>query len=314
VSLPAWPGDAADREVAVPVATVWSGPDAPRDVDAPAVADAPDLAAWTSGLDATGRLGLVGRTLTQGLLGEPVQVRSERGGWVEVRLPWQESSQDPAGYPGWMRGSHLAEPARHRCAAAASVVSRFARVRVDQGPGEQVSFGTVLCRDDDADEVAVRLPGGRRGRVPVDAVRASDPTQPPAPTAELVLATARAFLGLRYLWGGTSAWGLDCSGLVHLTLRGLGALVPRDAHDQAAHPGVRSVDPAAVRPGDLWFFGRDDGRVTHVGFVSDRTSPDGAPLMLHAPERDGGGLLEEAPMDARRRASLLGAGRLELSR
>lgn len=311
MSAAGWWDDAADLEVAVPVATVWSSPDAPRDQDAPAVADRPDLVAWTSGLDAAGRLGLAGRTLTQGLLGEPVRIRAERPGWVEVRLPWQRSGRDPDGYPGWMRRSHLAEPVRP-AGAAVSVLAPTARLSTDPGTTTPVSFGTVLRRDGQAPgDVAVLLPGGRRGRVPEGAT-----TRPGRPVEPLevgrVLQTARTFLGLRYLWGGLSAWGLDCSGLVHLTLRGLGRLVPRDARDQASYEGLTTVDPGAVRPGDLWFFSRDD-RVTHVGFVSDRTAPDGNPLMLHAPERDGGGLVEEAPLDGRRRATLLGAGRLGLT-
>ncbi len=295
-------------EVAVPVATVWLSPEAPRDLDAPALLDRPDLVSWTAGLDAAGRTGLVGRTLTQALLGEPADVRSERGDWVEVRLPWQGSSLDPAGYPGWVRRSHLAGPAPG-AGATVRVVTPTAQLRLEGGSAEQVSFGTVLRRDPH-DERAVLLPGGRRGRLRGDAARRSDRVEASPLTSDRILDTARAFLGLRYLWGGTSSWGLDCSGLVHLTLRGLGRLAPRDAHDQAAGPGLEPVDPAAVRPGDLWFFGRDDGRVTHVGLVSDRTGPDRSPLMLHAPERDGGGLVEEAPLDARRRATLLGAGRL----
>jgi cell wall-associated NlpC family hydrolase len=299
-------------EVAVPVATLWSAPDAPREVDAPALWDRPDPGAWTSRLDAAGRTGLVGRTLTQCLLGEPVQVRSERGEWVEVRLPWQESSRDPAGYPGWMRRSHLAEAVQRQAGATAYVVTPMARLHVTDGPPATVSLGTVLWSDgEESGEVAVRLPGGRRGRLLPDAVRRSEKDETPAATAERVLRTGRSFLGLRYLWGGLSSWGVDCSGLVHLTLRSLGLLVPRDAHDQqAAFPAV-PVD--AVRPGDLYFFGAD--RVTHVGVVSDRTAagaPGATRPMLHAPERDGGGLVEEAELDDRRRRSLLGAGRPRL--
>jgi gamma-D-glutamyl-L-lysine dipeptidyl-peptidase len=124
-----------------------------------------------------------------------------------------------------------------------------------------------------------------------------------------VLNTARQFLGVRYLWGGTSGWGLDCSGLVHLTLRSFGVLVPRDAHDQAdAREVVRPVPLDDVRPGDLYFFARPGEKVFHVGLVSRAVAADGTRWMLHAPE--GGELVEDAPLAAHRAATLVSAARV----
>ncbi|MEO7235136.1 MAG: C40 family peptidase [Lapillicoccus sp.] len=112
--------------VVVPVTTLWVSPDRPRAVDAPAVADVPDHTAWLAaldrhpddGVDGDGRLGLHGRTLTQAVAGEPVLLddapdayrsapRRASAGWVPVVLPWQPSSLDPRGYPGWLRRAHL---------------------------------------------------------------------------------------------------------------------------------------------------------------------------------------------------------------
>jgi cell wall-associated NlpC family hydrolase len=95
--------------VAVPVATVWKSPDSPRDLDAAAVADRPDMAAWLGGLSAEDRLGLHGRTLTQLLDGEPVLVEERRGGWARVIAPWQPVVGDD-GYVGWIREAHLRAP------------------------------------------------------------------------------------------------------------------------------------------------------------------------------------------------------------
>ena len=85
--------------VAVPVATLWVGPDRPREVDAAAVADEPDVVSWLAALDehpdddetGDGRLGLHDRVHTQLLAGEPVDVVEAvpaYPGWLEVVCPW----------------------------------------------------------------------------------------------------------------------------------------------------------------------------------------------------------------------------------
>jgi hypothetical protein len=128
-------------------------------------------------------------------------------------------------------------------------------------------------------------PAGYPGWVRLDALADDDP-----------LAVARGFLGTPYVWGGLGPDGIDCSGLVHIAFRAFGVRVPRDAADQAAY-AVPVADP---EPGDLYFFGRPDEVVSHVGFVT-------LVGMLHA--SPGVGVVEE-PMPEDRRATLLGAGRL----
>lgn len=126
--------------------------------------------------------------------------------------------------------------------------------------------------------------------------------QPPARVpadAGAITRYARRYLGLRYLWGGLSPYGLDCSGLVHLSFREAGLVVPRDAYAQ--HLASSAVPLGAEEPGDLYFFASDDGRVTHVGFVT------GPGRMLHAPE---GAHVEDVALADDRRATLIAAGRL----
>lgn len=95
-----------------------------------------------------------------------------------------------------------------------------------------------------------------------------------APTAEDLLATAQAFLGVPYLWGGTTALGMDCSGFSQQVYRLNGIRLDRDAHQQAMEG--RGVDVPAA--GDLIFFG-DGGRVTHVALAT------GERTFIHAPQR-----------------------------
>jgi cell wall-associated NlpC family hydrolase len=95
-----------------------------------------------------------------------------------------------------------------------------------------------------------------------------------APTADDLIATAEAFLGVPYLWGGTTGLGIDCSGYVQQVYRLNGIRLDRDAHQQAMEG--RAVETPA--PGDLIFFG-ERGAVTHVALAT------GERTFLNAPER-----------------------------
>jgi gamma-D-glutamyl-L-lysine dipeptidyl-peptidase len=96
------------------------------------------------------------------------------------------------------------------------------------------------------------------------------------PTAENPLEFARTLIGAPYRWGGMTGRGIDCSGLVHMSFRASGRLVPRDAHEQEA-AGKPADDP---RPGDLVSYG-DDRTADHVAFWL------GDGRILHATGRQG---------------------------
>jgi cell wall-associated NlpC family hydrolase len=126
-------------------------------------------------------------------------------------------------------------------------------------------------------------------------VQGSDPRTwlpEPRPDGDPV-AEARRYAGAPYLWGGMTDHGIDCSGLVHMSYRALGRLVPRDA-DQQEDAG-QPLSEADLRPGDLITYG--DDAATHVAFWL------GDGRILHSTERDdANGVLEEPePEDLRAR-------------
>ncbi len=75
----------------------------------------------------------------------------------------------------------------------------------------------------------------------------------------------KTFLGVPYLWGGKSSYGIDCSGLVQLFYFSLKKILPRDSFVQARE-GVE-ITFSELRQGDLAFF-EEQGRITHVGIIS----------------------------------------------
>jgi cell wall-associated NlpC family hydrolase len=98
--------------------------------------------------------------------------------------------------------------------------------------------------------------------------------------AEDHVAVARSMLGTPYLWGGTSAFGLDCSGLVQLALRMCGISVARDTDMQATSIGTE-IDPGPryekLRRGDLIFW---KGHVAIMLDVSQLVHASGTSMLV----------------------------------
>lgn len=274
--------------VTVSVATVWTGPRAPRTIDARAVSAPADPNAWLRRLGTPGRRGLHGRVETQVLFGQRLLILERRGAWAKVVVPGQPSPKSRHGYPGWIPmaqlridpGAATGQPTP--AAATEAVVARATtwaykdqslRVRV-----VKLSYGTRLpVVATSASSVSVRAPGGRVLAVPAKVVAVVKPGSPARKvTPGAVVAEARRFLGLPYLWGGTSGFGFDCSGFTHTIYAQLGVTIPRDATPQfAVGKPIRKV--ANLKPGDLVFFRDRTGSIHHVGIYA------GNGRMIHSP-------------------------------
>jgi len=92
------------------------------------------------------------------------------------------------------------------------------------------------------------------------------------PNEENILKTADRFMGVPYLWGGTSTKAMDCSGFTRTVFFLNGIYLPRDASQQV-HVGI-PIDTqngfSNLKPGDLLFFGKKatdttKEKITHVG-------------------------------------------------
>lgn len=125
----------------------------------------------------------------------------------------------------------------------------------------------------------VMLPSGKTGYVPSKELKehkgfisiamgeGNSETISPE-TTEAIIAEAEKLVGVPYLWGGMSAKGVDCSGLVRISHIMNGILLPRNASQQIKCGDRVELDQ--LQRGDLVFFGtpatdEKPMRVTHVG-------------------------------------------------
>ena len=258
--------------VAVAVATLWHGPSSPRAVDAPALLKPVRIRTWLAGMTLTQRRALSGRADSQLVLGDRVRVLSVSGTWAHVVVPGQPTRLDSRGYPGWIPVRQLASGWLPAATPSVFVTAATTWLRRDTGERSwEVSAGTRLERLSGTPSYwNVRLPDGQTAKI----ARSAVVTKLPTATRSAVVAYAQRFVGLAYLWAGTSGFGFDCSGFTSTAYRLNGLTIPRDSRDQAR--AGTAVRRSALRPGDLVFFSTG-GVVHHVGLYI------GGGRMLHAP-------------------------------
>ena len=203
--------------------------------------------------------------VSQALCGSNVAILEEQAGWARVRTADE--------YTGWAAVSSLrrlssGERPYASAGRIAQITSLFANLYHEPDvtkhePLLTVPFETKLevIREPGAAGRwrEIRLPDSRQAWVQSGDVVLNAKPMGIAETIEL----SKQFLGLPYVWGGTSAFGFDCSGFTQMLCRRRGIVIPRDANVQAAWQGAETVDRARLEPGDLLFFG--EAKITHTG-------------------------------------------------
>jgi len=205
--------------------------------------------------------------VTQAVLGSGLTIKVSRGGWYYVELPDR--------YEGWIEAGHVRICADDQAPYASSgqvaqVTSLISFLYHEPSVSKRLPAlqATIGCRleiaEEDGDWLHVALPAGpgrwlKRGDVRT--VQAGTPQQ--RGSVDEVIAMARRFLGLPYLWGGCTPLGIDCSGFVQLVWGLHGVKLLRDASIQFTQPDLAVVERGDLAAGDLVFFGGE--RITHVG-------------------------------------------------
>jgi cell wall-associated NlpC family hydrolase len=205
--------------------------------------------------------------VSQALYGSYAEVLEEQGEWRRIRTPDD--------YTGWAPASALrrladGERPYGSGARAAEVASLFANIYREPDVTRRQPLLTlpfearleIIAEPEDQPRwTQVRLADDRSGWVQRGDLGAG----PARLTVEQTIAFSKRFLGLPYLWGGTSAFGYDCSGFTQMLCRRRGMALPRDAAPQARWSGSVAVDRGALQPGDLLYFGDSAERITHTG-------------------------------------------------
>lgn len=265
-----------------PVTVFWSKLGQQRDYDRLILNKPGNPAAWSTGMDTEMRLWLVGKAETQAVYGEPVVILERRGDWLKVAATNQKSALSEYGYPGWVPAAHIVTNQTYLTdlnnlpsAVVAKPVIKLYQNKELTNASVELCYQTRLPILEEYEEtVTVRLPDGNTGYLAGhDVKKSSELTF----SGDEIINEAKRFLGVRYIWAGTSSYGFDCSGFTMRLYQSQGVFLSRDADEQAGE-GV-AVARNELLPGDLLFFAAKEGQgqIHHVGMYT------GDGMMIHSP-------------------------------
>lgn len=211
--------------------------------------------------------------VTQALMGTPVKILKNHNPWILVQLPNR--------YIGWAYKYELTKVDPQKLAElklspkvvytnqagfSYSKANKNSRVVSDLVPG------CIMWLTDSINEFyKVKYADDREAFIHKKKAISAQVWLTKKPVKENLLAVAEKFMGLPYLWGGTSAKAIDCSGFTSSVYLMNGILLRRDASQQTLYGKEIANDNAfdELEIGDLLFFGRkatpeQKERVTHV--------------------------------------------------
>lgn len=213
--------------------------------------------------------------VTQAILGTPVKVYKKDGSWYHI--------QTPEGYLAWVDYGGVTPFSKEdlsRWKEAEKVIFletygfSYQEPDIKSQVASDLVAGNILeLLGEENEFYKVKYPHGKIAYVRKDDAQPYDQWLASLePSGKSLVETSKTLMGIPYLWGGTSAKGVDCSGFTKTVFFLNGIIIPRDASQQI-HTGI-VVDSTRnfenLIPGDLLFFGRkatkdSRERVIHVG-------------------------------------------------
>jgi len=191
---------------------------------------------------------------TELLFGEGFSAYEIVDGWA-----WGQSTQDQ--YVGYVRADALAENALVAdCRVTALMTPVFPAADLKQPVRDFLPMNA---------KVKLEAREGKYARIGAGAFVFAGHLAPLSEYAKDWVAVAERFAGVPYVWGGKTAAGMDCSGLIQTALEAGGISAPRDTDMQERALG-RAIDSSDIQRGDLVFW------KGHMGVMLD------AVRLLHA--------------------------------
>jgi hypothetical protein len=213
--------------------------------------------------------------ITQSILGTPVKVLKKEDYWYLI--------QTPDYYLGWIPESSvglITEEELKNYNQSDRIIftdltgTCYALPDEHSRPVSDLVAGSILkITESNPGFRKVQFPDGRSGYIDKDQCVLLEDWKGTLTTGqEAIVKTAMKFLGLPYLWGGTSSKGFDCSGFTKTVYFLNGIILQRDASQQVLYGDLVDTDASynKLEPADLLFFGIHESdstseKVTHVG-------------------------------------------------
>jgi len=201
---------------------------------------------------------------TEALKGERVTVYEDNGeGWS-----WVQLSGD--GYVGWMPSSALGAPGPAPTDKVTALRTlAFPGPSIKLPPVEALSLGVTVAIAKRESDFAITSAGYYFPAKHVAPLGAKEPD---------FVSVAERFIGVPYLWGGKTSFGLDCSGLVQAALTAAGITCPRDSDMQEKALGAALPLDGKFQRGDLLFWpghvaiARDADTIVHANAFAMATA------------------------------------------
>jgi len=211
--------------------------------------------------------------VSQALLGTPVLILKKAGSWLMI--------QTPDNYLSWTEASSIkmmtrTEFEKWRNAPRVIYLDNTGWLHdttsLNSGVVGDLAGGCVMEKTGELDGfVSVILSDRRRGYIEQQKVMDFKSWKESAQcTEESICNTSLTFMGIPYLWGGTSVKGADCSGFVQSVFFRNGLILQRDASLQALHGLDVDISDGynRLKKGDLLFFGSREDSTPHVTHVA----------------------------------------------
>ena len=191
--------------------------------------------------------------VTQLLFGEVYQIIEETEKWIKIKTALD-------GYECWICRKQFFEIS----------AEEYENQKLNDFPKSTDLIGEVRSSESTYSKITIgaTLPYFSNGKLKIRKEKYTFSGNTNEANTGKIIDYALTFINAPYLWGGRTVFGIDCSGFSQIVYSLCGYRIPRDAYQQAEE-GVNVEFAELTEPGDLAFFDNEEGKITHVGIVTE---------------------------------------------